>query len=887
MALIEREHLLSELAAMYAAAASGHGRVALVDGGVASGKTRLVNTVADAAASDGALVLSASCSVAESRIRLGVVGQLFRSPWAQTGLLDHLRVLEPDPEPTSPPTSTLRHDDAQLLEEICRVLLDVAGGRPLVVMVDDVQFADPLSLHALLYLQRRIRSARLLLMLSGCVGARPDAAALLAELNRQSHCRHLRLQPLSQDGVGRLLARRVRPEVARRLAGPVHAVSGGNPMLVDALLTDSLATADGDPTPTVGESFVQAALVCLHRSDPRLRDVARALAVVGPAASADLVAAVVDVHPAVTRQVLTALGEAGLTAATSYLHPAVRTAVLDDCPGPVQVQLRRRTARLLHDRGVPAAGVAAHLVAIGEPVEPWAVPVLVAAAKEAVTGGTTAHAADCLETAMRSTTDERRRAAIEAALVRVHWRADPAAVPRHLPSLLKAGRAGHLEERDGLMVARFLAWHGRPAEAVDVLAGAGDLSGHPDPEVAADHHATHEFVRHCHPLDDGPACARSGADRVGAVDRAEEVLQRAGTDDSLLMPVWQALRVLVDSDRVDQAADWCERLLEDAGKQGIVSWQAVLTDVRAAIALRRGDLGAAEQHARAALATMPPQAWGIAVGSPLAHLVMACTLTGQLDRAAEALREPTPAAMCQSLYWPQYLRTRGIYLDALDRPLAALADLKASGQLAVRWGADHPSALPWRIDVARVHVRMGCPDQARKLITEHLALPGGDTPRARGMGLRALAAAYPPRQRLAVLREAVDLLHAGGDRHELAHAFADLGEAGHALGEFGRAKMMSARALQLAEGCHAGLLRQKLKPSPDVPERRTDVAGRDGDVLSDAERRVVDLAARGHTNREIGTRLFITVSTVEQHLTRAYRKLKIRRRIELAALNPP
>jgi DNA-binding CsgD family transcriptional regulator len=46
---------------------------------------------------------------------------------------------------------------------------------------------------------------------------------------------------------------------------------------------------------------------------------------------------------------------------------------------------------------------------------------------------------------------------------------------------------------------------------------------------------------------------------------------------------------------------------------------------------------------------------------------------------------------------------------------------------------------------------------------------------------------------------------------------------------------------------------------------------------------VAALAAEGYTNREISGRLFITVSTVEQHLTRIYRKLNVTRRTELPA----
>jgi DNA-binding CsgD family transcriptional regulator len=52
-------------------------------------------------------------------------------------------------------------------------------------------------------------------------------------------------------------------------------------------------------------------------------------------------------------------------------------------------------------------------------------------------------------------------------------------------------------------------------------------------------------------------------------------------------------------------------------------------------------------------------------------------------------------------------------------------------------------------------------------------------------------------------------------------------------------------------------------------------------LLSDAERRVAALAAVGYTNREISDKLFVTMSTVEQHLTRTYRKLNVTSRADL------
>ena len=52
--------------------------------------------------------------------------------------------------------------------------------------------------------------------------------------------------------------------------------------------------------------------------------------------------------------------------------------------------------------------------------------------------------------------------------------------------------------------------------------------------------------------------------------------------------------------------------------------------------------------------------------------------------------------------------------------------------------------------------------------------------------------------------------------------------------------------------------------------------------MTETERRVAELAAQGHTNKEIAAELFMGVSTVEAHLSRIYRKLGLRSRTELA-----
>ena len=61
---------------------------------------------------------------------------------------------------------------------------------------------------------------------------------------------------------------------------------------------------------------------------------------------------------------------------------------------------------------------------------------------------------------------------------------------------------------------------------------------------------------------------------------------------------------------------------------------------------------------------------------------------------------------------------------------------------------------------------------------------------------------------------------------------------------------------------------------------------RDRDELTETERRIAELAASGRSNREIAGELFVSERTVEANLTRAYRKLGVRSRTELARRLP-
>jgi tetratricopeptide (TPR) repeat protein len=159
---------------------------------------------------------------------------------------------------------------------------------------------------------------------------------------------------------------------------------------------------------------------------------------------------------------------------------------------------------------------------------------------------------------------------------------------------------------------------------------------------------------------------------------------------------------LIHADQFDKAAKWCDRLLAQAADRHAPAWQAILSALHADIALCTGDLAAAEEHGRAAFEYMSPQSWGMAVGLPLAALLLATTAAGKYEEAGRLLDQPLPDSMFQTAFGLPYLRARGRYYLATNRVQAALNDFRACGSLMKRWGPDLPAIVPWRADAARV-----------------------------------------------------------------------------------------------------------------------------------------------------------------------------------------
>jgi DNA-binding CsgD family transcriptional regulator len=911
--LVERREELAELAELLTECGNGRGGAALITGPLACGKTELLHAFGELAAEHGALLLSATASGAEQSLPWVVLSQLLHSAAVPEPLLDKVlpllghagcadRMAAATAEASALPAAMVAH-------RVCTALLELSNRQPIVIAIDDVQFTDQPSLQTLLSMMRRIRGQRILAVLSAEAPLRQAQPAAWTELLRQPRLKLLQLGPLSPAGVASILGGRWDAASAARHAPWLHAATGGNPMLVSALVedlpadppdssADQVPRQDGAGTAPValagGRAFRHAVLACLHRGDHGLLEIAQAVAVLGTATSAETLARLVDRDTGDAARGLDILDQAGVLAAGRFRHPLARQAVLDALGPAERARLHLQAALLCREGGASCEEVAGHLVLGGRAGWDWAIPVLLKAADHALAADQADRAVECLRLALTECTDERRRPAIVATLARAQWRRNPSAVLRHLEPLRRAATDGLLSEAETAELVRYLCWHGQLESVRELLTRLDGRAAGGEPAWLPALRGSYQWLYLSRrpltrllpervPERGQLSLAFSQPDSDGAARAAEQILRDCQLGDHTMEAISVQLLTMAMTERTDRAVAWCDALLAEAALRGATTCQAELAGLRAELALRQGELPLAVRHAHDALALLPRPSWGVALGAPLAALTLALLALDRLDEAGEQLRLSVPEAMLNTRFGAQYLRARGHYYLVTGRAHAALSDFRKCGDLMLRHGMDLPAFVPWRTDLAQAHLRLEQRDAAKELATAQLERLGIDAVRVRGMSLRVQAAASDLRRRPALLREAVDLL-SGRDRVELVAALADLSDALHHLGEFSRARMVAHRARQAAAACHTTVECAALSSNRVLPE--TMEAEPEGTLisLSDAERRVASLAAVGHTNREIGRKLFITVSTVEQHLTRVYRKLNVTRRADLPVI---
>ncbi|MFI6439113.1 AAA family ATPase [Streptomyces sp. NPDC050759] len=917
MLLVGRESELNLLQELRKRAEGGSGSIAIITGAAASGKTSLLYSFAEACVSEGAVFMGAAGSRAERNLPLGVLRQLVQnaalipgcSEWANAQIAE----MAPFSQEIDISSDGMGISAARVVHESCIGLLKISTERPVLIGIDDVQDVDVPSMQWLLYLARRVRSSRITMVLNELSSVQPTHAAFRAEMLRQPNCQPIPLAPLTKRGVRQVLTQSIGLPAARQLTSEVHRISGGNPMLVRALLDDqhSAGHSEDELRTVVGSSYGEAVVSCLYRHEPKTPAVALAIALLDDWATPATVSQLSGHEMHVVNRITAALTDAGILADGRLRHDQARRAIRDNIIVADPAKFYGQAAKVLYEQGAPARMVARCLLD-GQTAESWSVDILREAGEQALGDGEPAAATEYLKRAHKLSADPADRAAILARLTEAKWRTNPATTLRYLPDLLELSERGLLKGRQAVLPIDLLMWHGRPEEAMAGITRLLDA----DPqgaEYAAEAQAARIWLPSWYPEFPAPGGQEAGAAPDASADdslrlqasrllaavlrrtagakqvNADRILQRHDVGETSVGPKSIALRAMLYVGKPVEAAAKCDALLAEARLRHERTWRAILLGVRAEAAVRLGNLNDAERFARRALETLPLAGWGVAAGGPIAALVLALTHQGKYEEAADVLRRPLPPAALRTPMGLRYLHARGHHHLATGQPQTALADFQMCGELMTAWGLDLPSLVCWPADVAQAHLALGKPLVARRIIEEQLACLGPQEHAAKGHYLRILGATGDPRTQTRLLRESVVLLQQSGDRLELARALADLGHAHQMMGETTRARVIGRRAYLLAEECAAEPLRRSLTPNSGRGKTKSNVIevelrqGKDSDSpLSDAEERVARLAARGHTNREIARNLHITVSTVEQHLTRIYRKLKVKSREALS-----
>jgi DNA-binding CsgD family transcriptional regulator len=258
-------------------------------------------------------------------------------------------------------------------------------------------------------------------------------------------------------------------------------------------------------------------------------------------------------------------------------------------------------------------------------------------------------------------------------------------------------------------------------------------------------------------------------------------------------------------------------------------------------------------------------------------------------QAAEQWAAPAFAdAQARGYRWQVLEASRALGLAALlaHQPGDAVGWLRAVWQHAQDQGVEEPGAFPVAPDLVEALVETGEPGEAATVgarlgeLAELHAHPWGLASAKRCDGLVRLCSGKRDDQAAGQMTEAAADLGRLGLPFDQARTLLALGRALRRAKRWGAARA----ALQEAEAVFhrmgsPGWATEAQSELARVGARRPSPSGE----LTPTERHVAGLAAEGRSNKEIARALHVTVSTVEAHLSRAYAKLGVRSRAQLAS----
>jgi DNA-binding NarL/FixJ family response regulator len=927
--LVGRETELAAAATAVADVKQGSSRALGVFGEAGIGKSALLAAVRDLSQDQGMLVLAARAAEHERDVPFGVVVDALDEhvaamhPRRVASLGTDLGAVLPAAAARSS-SQTQSHAGAAerfRYHRALRSLLELLGReQPVVLMLDDLHWADDASVEFVLHLLRRPpREAHLL-----AFALRPvDPAPRLLDAARHAPgLTHVSLLPLEHEASLVLLRELADPALRERVARE----AAGNPLFLAELaraarqptssLPPTLVAAvrlEVDALQSSPRTLLEGAAVCGDPFDPELagdtadQELTEALAALDQLVAADLV------HPT------------GDGRGFRFRHPLVRRAVYDTIPPTWRLGAHERAATALGARGAGASVRAYHVEQYARPGDDAAITLLAEAAAAAAdtSPGTAARWYKAAHRLLPEGDHER-------------------SVGLLAPMALALANAGRLEESRNALAEVIDALPGEPTpQRLALVAACAAIEG-----VLGRHGEARRRLLDA--LQDAPAEARAGL----ALEMAVGAFWRGHAAD---MREWAT--------RAEDVAGGNPVVCVSAGGLGALGalWQGDADTAYASLDRAAGlfarvddnalaarldcarDLGVMELHAERFADAAATAARGAAIarrtrqGHALVPLVIvrAMAFVNLLDLDA-AVREGESAEegarlqgvphLLQYALWELALvrHLRGETLEAEQAvgefselvPHLEPSDLTRTGSCTVaalsvdedpercisemqrvagsRIEDANPTWSTWLLLVlTRAGVASGRLDEAAAWAdratrqADALRLPAGAVRGACARGEVLLARDQPA----AAAEIAADAV-AGGLRVDAPRDTVDARLlAGRALAAAGHrdeaVESLKRAAADAARGCgfrmrdEAALQLRALGEGLPAETRRV-ASGGNGE-LSPREQEVADLVALGRSNKQVAATLFLSDRTVEYHLSAVYRKLGVRSRTELAA----
>lgn len=930
--LLDRERELRELDDALSDARREQGRIVVIEGPAGIGKTTLLAALLDDAAESGFAAFRARASDLESNVPYGCMQRLLEP--AVSGA--SARERDPFEDAAAHASLLFTRGDRALarpaadggfgtLHGLYWLLNNLSRERPMVLCIDDLQWADPETVRFLGYLAPRLDGLPLAVVAS--VRPQSNVTADMARLLAAPEGITLRPGPLSVEATAVLCERELGAAVAQDFAEACHGATGGNPFFLQTLLrearelrylTDASQVAQ---VRRIGPTAVaRAVLVRLATAPAAVIALVRAISVLGDTASVLEAARLADVDDDAAARAADLLVELAIlryAEGLEFAHPIVQSAIYEHIGSHERARMHARAARMLSERDAPDERIAAQVMKSEPSGEPWRIERLRRVAARALAQGAPACALTWLTRALAESPPRAVRSELLLELGSAELRLGMPEALDHLRDAAAGVQQSALLATAARQLANAYSNAGNSDGALSALESAiatvetddRELALILEAELAAKSQQAGDRARAAattrlakrRGLDGGTPGERlvlaslafeearaseSEREAVRCIDRG---LAGGGWFDQqpdVVGPFYALVISLLETDALELAHTTLERALTEARGRCSIPATAFLTAHRGWFHLRGGDLTLAEADARTALDMLSAHDIRLGIRFALALLVEALVGKGHIAAAEGAMRTHAPGAdIPPGLANSKLLEARGLLRIAQRNSRAGLEDHIEFGRRDELSGAANPLASRWRAHACLAFRAAGEEDAARRLIAEEL-----DRARrwgaASGIGMAMRVAALVDHDKATFvdrLSEAATILQGSPAKLEYAHALVDLGAGHRRANRRAEARGILEKGLKLARRCGADALAGRAEVELRAAGGRSSDPAKSGlQQLTASERRIAELAARGQSNPQIAQALFVTRKTVETHLGHIYSKLEIAGRAELA-----